>query len=258
MLVNLIALSSASFALFYPLFFWLHYGTPITKSFHRFGLCMSMILVAIVLPLTLIMKDSFASSLALGWMLLLGVCVAIFWNREKVNEWIITIPSVVGAVLFWHLQQKLAVDLSAVEWGITIIAGMIVALISYDTALGHWYLETKGQVPIEVLSVGVRLLAVLMVLRLVVGGIQMASAEVTLHGEPVSLLTFMMRLDGIMIWIGLGMGTLLPLILMIFVEGTLRIRSTTSATGILYSALVCALMGDLSCRYAMIAQGIVI
>lgn len=256
LLVKLIALSSASFALFYPLFFWLHYGVPITKSFHRFGLCMSMILVAVVLPMMMLMDDRTGTIYAGVWMALLGLCVAVFWNRDKVNEWVLLIPSVVGAMLFWRLQASL--DLSVLEWGITILAGMIVALITYNTSLGHWYLETKGQVPIQYLTTGVRFLTALMLIRLLVGGIQMATVETTLHGEPVGLWQFMLSLDGMMIWMGLGMGTLLPLVLMFFVEGTLRIKSTTSATGILYAALVCALMGDLSCRYAMISLGIVL
>ena len=53
-------------------------------------------------------------------------------------------------------------------------------------------------------------------------------------------------------------GTIFPLVALYFVDGTLKVKSTQSATGILYVILIAILIGDLTYKYYLIQYGIVL
>ena len=69
------------------------------------------------------------------------------------------------------------------------------------------------------------------------------------RGDVISYFEFLMRPDGYLLVIPLFFGTLLPAVLMYFVKETLKVKSTQSATGILYCVVTAVLMGDLTYRY---------
>ena len=72
----------------------------------------------------------------------------------------------------------------------------------------------------------------------------------------IPLYVFMNRMDGFFLWVAIFFGTLLPLICNYFVIGTLKVKSTQSATGILYAILVAVFMGDLTYKYYLFKYGI--
>ena len=255
MLVALVILSCASFACLYPLCLWMHPGVAITGTFVRFTLGLPSLMAIIATALLLPWGDAFARSLSMIWLVALVLGMALYWNRERVNEVVMSIVCLPGVILFVHLLDLISPGGPA-TWIISLIAGAIAVLVVYDTALGHWFIETRGRVPVGHLMLGVKILWATLIFRLAWDLVQMFRLTAYSHGEPVSLFRYMLGLDGFFLLIGVLMGTLLPCILMWFVCQTLKMSSTTSATGVLYGTMLCVLMGDLVCRYYLVTEGL--
>ena len=264
MLVPLIAISSISFAALYPLGLWLHAGVPITRSFHRFTLALSLVmyLIGIVMLMALGAWGAVRLGLVCAGGILAVLCA--YWHRDRVREWVVTLPCIFGIGLFVRLQSSVLdarfpelADAPAL-WLFSVFAGLIPVLTVYTTALGHWYLETRGRVPVLYLRNGVRLLWGVLGFRLLWDLIGYFRIETYVGGEPASLLRYMASLEGWMLTVGPLVGTLAPFVMMAFVNETLRIRSTTSATGMLYASMLCVLMGDLAYRFYLLSGGMVL
>lgn len=136
---------------------------------------------------------------------------------------------VVSAVLAYHA----AVRPSHVAWSIAGALASIALLGSVNLAmlLGHWYLVVRGMAidPLKRLTIATLVAAVAKVLLVV---IVLAAA----WPPPV--------LRDIFFWMRAGWGLLGPLALFPMVWGTVRIRSTMAATGILYVDVVAVVIGE--------------
>jgi len=234
------------------------------RSFYRFilslALAMAMVAVALLLP----EADGVAVGLGCAWLVLLVGALGYVWNRDRVNELLTTLPCVAGAALFVLLQRTAlqqvdpALAGSVLVWIGSVIGSAITAFVVYDTAFGHWFLETKGNVPIRHLVTGIKALWILLGLRLAWNLVQAFRLTAYVSGEPVGLPRYLVSLEGFLLAIGIVMGTVLPFVLMGFTYKTLKIGSTTSATGILYGTTLCVLMGDLAYRYYLLTYGIIL
>jgi hypothetical protein len=233
----------------------MHPGVAITRTFVRFTFGLPLLLAMIATALLMPGADSFSRGLGVAWILGLVLVLCVYWNKDHVNEVLSSVACLPGAILFVHLMSAFLINGLSV-WFISVLSGSIAVLVVYDTALGHWFLETRGRVPVGHLMTGVKLLWSALILRLGWDLVQGFRLTAYAHGEPVSLLKYMIGLDGFFLLIGILMGTLLPCVLMWFVYQTLKISSTTSATGVLYGTMLCVLMGDLIYRYYLVAESL--
>jgi len=262
MLLYLILSSCISFGAIYPLLCWTHYGVPVMTSFQRFNFCLALFSVSVALPCFVIIEGlSISTGLTFVWLIVLLCLTAAYWNRESIHEWIVSIPSIFGILLLVRLAPNLAPDGAAPRlafWTIFVLGGMIPASAVYSTIFGHWFLETKGRVPVLHLTNCVRLLAIVLGLRATWDAVALFTVQARVFGEPMPLWRYLAHLDGILLGAGILAGTILPLALVIMVHKTLKIRSTTSATGLLYSMVIAILLGDMSYRYYAIANGLIL
>jgi len=119
--------------------------------------------------------------------------------------------------------------------------------------LGHWYLVVLD-LPIAAL----RRLTVLLVIGLVLRAVVVAWA---LAGTPEGLedarlvASGLWSPDGVFVWMRILFGLAGPLSLIWFIWKTVEIRSTQSATGILYVQLFLVLSGELLAKYLRVAAG---
>jgi hypothetical protein len=95
-------------------------------------------------------------------------------------------------------------------------------------------------------------------LRFLWDAVQLATAKVMRDGDWIPLWQFLFQLDGFFLLIALFFGTLFPLITLYFVKGTLEVKSTQSATGILYVILSAVLIGDITYKYYLIKFGLIL
>jgi hypothetical protein len=142
------------------------------------------------------------------------------------------VAHVVAAVLAFDA----AVRPSNIAWSIIGSLSSIALLGSVNLAmlLGHWYLVVRGM-PIEPLK---RL--ALATLAAGIGKVGLVFAAILIGGvwHEVAIR------QGIFFWMRAGWGLAGPLVLFPMVWGTVRIRSTMAATGILYVDVVAVVIGE--------------
>ncbi|HEY0157305.1 MAG TPA: hypothetical protein VGF28_08480 [Thermoanaerobaculia bacterium] len=134
----------------------------------------------------------------------------------------------VAAVMAYHA----AVRPAHLAWSIAGALASIGLLGSVNLAmlLGHWYLVVRGMSidPLKRLTIAT-LVAALVKIALVV--VVIAFARPAVAGD-------------IFFWMRAGWGLLGPLVLYPMVWGTVKIRSTMAATGILYVDVVAVIIGE--------------
>ena len=135
---------------------------------------------------------------------------------------------IVAAVLAFHS----AVRPPHIAWSIAGALASIALLGSVNLAmlLGHWYLVVRGMPidPLRRLSIATLITAIIKVALVVV--------TVCMAERPM--------LRDIFFWMRAGWGLLGPLALFPMVWGTVKIRSTMAATGILYVDVVAVVIGE--------------
>jgi hypothetical protein len=135
----------------------------------------------------------------------------------------------VAAVLAYHA----AVRPSQIAWSVAGALASIALLGSVNLAmlLGHWYLVVRGMAidPLKRLTIATLVAAIAKVLLVVV--------VIGAAWPPPAL-------QDIFFWMRAGWGLLGPLALYPMVWGTVKIRSTMAATGILYVDVVAVIIGE--------------
>ena len=136
---------------------------------------------------------------------------------------------VVASVLAYHA----AVHPPHFAWSIAGALASVALLGSVNLAmlLGHWYLVVRGMSidPLKRLTIATLVAAIAKVLLVVV-------VLIVAWPSPIA--------KDIFFWMRAGWGLLGPLALYPMVWGTVRIRSTMAATGILYVDVVAVIIGE--------------
>ncbi len=135
----------------------------------------------------------------------------------------------VSAVLAYHA----AVRPSHLAWSVAGALASIGLLGSVNLAmiLGHWYLVVRG-------------MAIDPLKRLTIATLVAAIAKVAIVLIAIAFIWPPPVLKDIFFWMRAGWGLLGPLALYPMVWGTVKIRSTMAATGILYVDVVAVIIGE--------------
>jgi len=137
------------------------------------------------------------------------------------------IAYVVAAIAAYHAS----VQPSRIAWSIVGALASVSLLGSVNLAmiLGHWYLVVRGMAidPLKRLTIATLVAAIAKVV--LVAGVLFIAPQAT---------------KDIFFWIRAGWGLLGPLALYPLVWGTVKLRSTMAATGILYVDVVAVIIGE--------------
>ncbi|HET7745880.1 MAG TPA: hypothetical protein VFM29_01180 [Vicinamibacteria bacterium] len=144
-----------------------------------------------------------------------------------------------------HRGLALAADLTSV---------VLLGAAASAMVLGHWYLVVLD-LPISALRRLTVLLGAGLLLRAVAVGLAFFLAAGAWEGAREVALGLWSP-DGVFVWMRLLFGILGPLSLLWFIWKTVEIRSTQSATGILYVQLFLVLSGELLAKYLRVAAGV--
>jgi hypothetical protein len=140
----------------------------------------------------------------------------------------------------------LATDLSSI---------LLLGSASAAMVLGHWYLVVLD-LPIGALRRLTLLLVVALALRALVVGLALAGPVHAGYEGARLVAAGLWSPDGVFVWMRLLFGIAGPLSLIWFIWKTVEIRSTQSATGILYVQLFLVLAGELLAKYLRVAAGL--
>ena len=121
--------------------------------------------------------------------------------------------------------------------------------------LGHWYLIVLD-LPILALRRLTVLLIVALALRALVVGFALAGPVHAGFEAAGRVAAGLWSPDGVFVWMRLLFGIAGPFSLLWFIWKTVEIRSTQSATGILYVQLFLVMSGELLAKYLRVAAGL--
>lgn len=257
MLTLISVFTCVTFSSFYLLCFWIVRGHPIATSFRKFNLTIANLIGGIGLVVLLLMNIALPVKIcACVWKAVLLSVSSYSWKKEKVNTWLLTIPSAFGIVLLQVFLGQFIV----IGWGelsIIVLGSMVLCLSLFAMILGHWYLNVPG-LPIKYLVSASNIFWCMTAARAVVDLTLLLIQKTLYRGDYIALYQFLTKTDGFLLFVPLFFGTFLPIILLYFVKGTLEVKSTQSATGILYVIVIAVLMGDLAYKYYLFNFGIVL
>jgi hypothetical protein len=184
------------------------------------------------------------------WLVSLLVVTGYYWNQESIKKWVITIPSIFGVIAFYRiLSELISGDIEL--FMISLLGGFILCGALFSMILGHWYLNVVS-LPISMLKSTVKFLIFIVALRFIWDLEFIVMGEIQYNGVSVSMIKFLQTFDGFFLIFALFFGTLLPLILGILTLKTIAIKSTQSATGLLYVIVISVVMADLFYKYYLV------
>ena len=260
MLTAITFLTTLIFAVTYPLCFWISWKDPLKNNFHRFHIGLPVCLLGILSVFQFLLHNIShdAKILLLIPTAILFIVAGFSWRKTSPKPLWISIPCLLGIAAFLKIQNEFLHsspgNFLAVA-GITVLGGCILSASMYAMNLGHWYLNVHG-LPIKHLWWSVNVLGALLILRIIWDAFFLLVGVTPYQGDAIPLYRFLGTMDGFILNIALLLGAVFPLVSLYFVRGTLEVKSTQSATGILYVILSAVLIGDLTYKYYLIRYGI--
>ena len=182
----------------------------------------------------------------------------IFYNRSEHFGWKqLRAPSLWAAILsaMAALAAGAPADGRAAVWAADFSSALLIGGSAGAMILGHWYLVVLD-LPISALRRLTVLLVVGLVLRTLTVGLALFGPEPGALHSAGEIAAGLWSPDGIFVWMRLLFGIAGPWSLIVFIWKTVEIRSTQSATGILYVQLFMVMAGELLAKYLRVAAGL--
>ncbi len=257
MISKISLLTALLFSAVYPLCFWIHSKDPLKNNFHRFHVGLPAFVGGVAVAAIFFANcPSQLKTIALAWEILFLLICGYYWKKETVDPRIITIPCLLGIWVLCLVQSLILLKpVSLTTMVPLVLGGIIFCSAIYAMNLGHWYLNIHG-LPLGHLMRAVNVFWFFLGLRLLWDIFAILTTQVVSGGQGLLLWQFMQHLDGFFLWIAVFFGTLMPIGTLYFVRGTLLVKSTQSATGILYVILIAVLIGDITYKYYLIRYGV--
>ncbi|MCH7504946.1 hypothetical protein IID04_04865 [PVC group bacterium] len=257
MILNIISIIFILFAICYPLGYVFHFGVPIKQSFDRFNYALISIVASLGVLACFALNIPRNSLITLiAWVILLLCFTWFLWDRDKYKEIVLILMSMIGMLVFGFVSKDIfpTASINLISMAVCILGGWVISLAIYAMNLGHWYLNVK-KLDLKHLIRTVYGFTGLVILRLIWDGVMFLTKSFTYRGEMISLGKYLFTLDGVFLWIALLFGSVVPLILTFMTLETLRVKSTQSATGILYVIVVSLMIGELTYKYYLVQFG---
>ncbi len=257
MLIVIPALTCVIFGSAYPLFFWTNYKKTVNQSFYRFNLGLATIIGSVGLFFIWFLNLSIQTKIGAGiWVALLMAVTAYFWSKTSIQEWIVSLPSLLGGVVFFQILGQLVM----LDWSmriVSILSGLIICNALFAMILGHWYLNV-AKLPIRYLQRVTNVMLILLALRIVWNLYAVFAIDVTIMGTMVPLFNFLHLIEGVFIYLAFFFGALFPLVITYMALRSVKVSATQSATGLLYIGMISVAMGDLIYKYYLLQYGLVL
>jgi hypothetical protein len=180
--------------------------------------------------------------------------LTVVLNRAWHFDWARPRRGLLGAAVLVGLTASLlgAPGLSYAVADLT--SALLLGAATAAMILGHYYLVVLD-LPISALRRLTVLLILAVLLRAGAVGVVLAGPLHAGFEEARLIAAGLWSADGIFVWMRLLFGIAGPLSLSWFIWKTVEIRSTQSATGILYVQLFLVLAGELLAKYLRVAAG---
>ncbi len=250
MLIVIPVVTCLLFGAIYPLCFWLVGPQAIQDSFRKFNLGMTNFVSGLGVVVLFFLNVPLEIKLAvLGWKIFLLSVSSYLWKKPKMNLWLMTAPCLVGIYTAQIVIRQFSGErYDFLAMSAVILGGAILCLSLFVMILGHWYLNVSG-LPISYLTRASKVFWAFLCARVIWDTIASVTQHVNFMGDSILLFQFFGHVEGFFLSVAIFFGAVLPALLMYFVMETIKVKSTQSATGMLYVILIAVLMGDLAYKY---------
>jgi protein NrfD len=187
-------------------------------------------------------------------LVLLSLVLVVAFNRAWRFDWsAVRLPALLGALAagLWAMLLLAPTPLVAAA---DLTSALLLGAAAAAMILGHYYLVVLD-LPIAALRRLTVLLAVAVFLRVLTVGLVLVGPVHAGYEEARLVASGLWSADGVFVWMRVLFGLAGPISLLWFVWKTVEIRSTQSATGILYVQLFLVLAGELLAKYLRVAAG---
>jgi hypothetical protein len=187
---------------------------------------------------------------------LVGVflAVSVLYNRAVHFGWAAR-RLLLGAAIVSGVATLLVEGSRSIVIASDLTSALLLGAAASAMVLGHWYLVVLD-LPISALRRLTVLLIAALALRAAIVGIALAGPVHAGYDDARLVAAGLWSADGIFIWMRLLFGIAGPLSLIWFIWKTVEIRSTQSATGILYVQLFLVMSGELLAKYLRVAAAL--
>jgi hypothetical protein len=232
----------------------------IGQGFYRFFGFMCVALQTLAIGLALMAGGDWeegykAAAIALGVSLFFTLCFTVALRIRR--QWFLwscfglAVISGLAAITYFPWIGQTPMLYLAIH---ALISALAMGAVILAMMLGHWYLVTPklSITPLKRYSGSYILLTVLTALELVLSYI----FYVGWGNEPATLTSQRWMSEIMFVLFRVAWGILPPLGMAYWILETVRMKSTQSATGILYAAMICTMIGEGMGLYLTLATGV--
>lgn len=226
------------------------------KEFHRFSGLMVVLLMGAGL-------GGGALQGPLGWGVGVGTALWVFlvqWGRLSwIRPSLLLLTGLGVAALLSGASASPRLPILDTPAGFAeanaLAAAVLLGSVSLAMLLGHWYLVIPG-LHIRHLQRLTNLLGAALLCRSLLMVVAITASSPVARLSHLSAWRLAAVREGFFFWSRVGIGLLLPALLTVLTDRTVRIQSTQSATGLLYVVVVLVLIGEMLSRFLYVMAGI--
>jgi|GEM_PF-136093 len=196
-------------------------------------------------------------------VLVLGCFLVISPERPSLSRKLLGISVLIGLLALVCNAMVYRNQLGQMFWwenllfpGNFLASALLLGSASSTMVLGHWYLVTPDLSidPLKTLSLlFINALALRLLLILLTMGLYWTGGET---GNPLIPALLNLYRYGVFFWSRLMFGLITPLVFAYMIWETVKIRSTQSATGILYVTMLFVLVGELIAKFLLFVTAV--
>ena len=231
-------------------------------KFFRFNAGLAAVLIAVALAFRHSGLTQTADIVAFASLLTAEAAVVFYW--ATVGRTLASIRPVISGVAIAAGVITLVAQAAALTAGGSLPARVLAIVSFFSSAallggactamiLGHWYLILPAMKVEHLQSIVQVHIASLVVRVVVVAAAVFVSVALWQPGMGISFRRYIFSLDGIFFWQRILFGLAGPAVLSYLTWETAKIRSTQSATGILYVDFFTVVVGEVLAKYLLLA-----
>ncbi len=234
-------------------------------KFFRFNAGLAAILIAIGFAFRPGEDGGVATGPAFAALVVVEAIAVFYWATigrafTRIRAWILGSACAAGLATLILQALAVAAGRTSIDHVMTVVSFLSSAALLGGACtamiLGHWYLVIPSLEVSHLQSIAKAHIASMVVRCVVVGAAIFVAIATWQPGQGPSFRRYIFSVAGIFFWQRVLFGLFGPAVLSYLTWETAKIRSTQSATGILYVDFFTVVVGEVLAKYLLLATGV--